>query len=46
MADDALSSKTVVEYDGNSVDVTNIDGQNDLAKDKKLQKEAIHQALN
>ena len=45
MAGDALSSKTIVNYNGNSVDVTNIDGNNNEKSIQEENKEAIHSAL-
>lgn len=45
MAGDALSSKTIVNYNGNSVDITNIDGNNSEKSIQQENKEAIHSAL-
>ncbi len=45
IADEAFNSKTVVNYSGNDVDVTNIDGSDGTKKEITENKNAIHQAL-
>ena len=45
IADDALNSKTIVDYNGTNVNVTNIDGVSDTNAQIEENKNAIHQAL-
>jgi hypothetical protein len=40
-----LSSKTVVDYNGTNINVTNIDGRSDIKEAVEENKNSIHSAL-